>query len=120
MLRLLEILGAILVEYQVVYIVIDALDESSGVEEFFDVISTLKGGGHDQLRLLIASRPTRAIASAMEPLSPLAIALDTSLVQADIEKYVESSVAAIASVKKWPADLSSEVKTELTTKACGM
>lgn len=107
-------------EFQVVYIVIDALDESSVVEEFLHMIRTLKEGTLTQLHLLVTSRHTRVIAHSMESLSPLIITLEPSLVQTDIQTYIESSVAAISSIKHWPADLSLEVRTELTNHACGM
>ncbi|KAK5053766.1 hypothetical protein LTR84_001727 [Exophiala bonariae] len=118
--RLLEIFKDSIMCYQTFYLIIDALDESSAVEDFLHMVKSLREINHTQIWQLVTSRPTGIITSAMESISPVNISLDSAVVQVDIETYVERSVTTMAHSKKWPSNLSSEVRTELTNRACGM
>lgn len=103
------------------FIIVDALDEcpvGPEREELHEIVANLHRSSLENLYLLMTSR--REFESAMEFLlvSP-AISIESSLVNSDIDVYVQSKLEVIGKRKKSTKSLRAEVQGTLVERADG-
>ena len=107
--------------FETTFIVLDALDESSDIDALMSQLLCLGHQGRKKIKLFVTSRTS----TTLEELENgyLAIALEQSLIYADIFKYVEGEVSCAVSRQKLKLrdpTLQQEIISVLSTKAQGM
>lgn len=118
--QLLKALGALVMPLDVVYIVIDAVDECNNRADLLALIRTLMSDlTFVKLRLLVTSRNYLDIDEALKPLS-MPISMSNPLVDDDIRIYITSKLDANPKVSNWPPALKTEVVDALVKGAKGM
>jgi len=118
---LLSIMEAILQDFDRVYLVIDAIDESlEPRDELLDVLHNLASDPRfERIKLLATSREYNGIKEIMEPISA-PISMMNPLLGEDIRLYTQSKLSNNHKFKHWPSDLLAEVLETLSTNAKGM
>ncbi|KAF2791869.1 hypothetical protein K505DRAFT_339198 [Melanomma pulvis-pyrius CBS 109.77] len=120
MLELLATLEKALDRFDVAYVVIDALDESSPRSELLQVIQTLASDIRFQkLRLAVSSREYHDIKIMIENVFT-AIPMDNPALMGDILRYVRSTLKTNRRFQHWPEDLLKDVEVTVSTGARGM
>ncbi|KAK3486708.1 uncharacterized protein B0T23DRAFT_232027 [Neurospora hispaniola] len=119
--KLLSALHAQLDGLDMVYVVVDALDESQQPRDvLLDVLRTLATNPRFQkIRLLTTSREYADIERVMTPVS-LPVHTSHEEVEKDIRVFVRSRISQSDSFKHWPDDLKLEVVDALAKGAKGM
>jgi hypothetical protein len=115
-------------DQQLVYIIIDALDEcpdTSGLpsprEQVLDLVKELVELSSPNLRLCVTSRPEIDIRHALEPLTSLRVSLhEQSGQKQDIIDYVTSAVRSDVKMRRWRDEDKNLVIETLAERADGM
>lgn len=119
--QLLEGLADILDSFVHAYVVIDALDESKEPRD--QILGVLKLIAIDprfsNIQLLVTSREYFDIESVMTTCS-VSVPMQMDQVQADIWKYVNTTLQGNRRFLMWPEELRQEVQTSLAVQAKGM
>jgi len=117
---LLDILREIVEFFDVVYVTIDALDESMQRTNLLDVLDVLITNPHfERIQLLATSREYLDIKRVMRRLyRPLS--MSNSFVEGDIRTYVARKIRAELKFQRWPLGLRIEVEKTLSIGAKGM
>ena len=103
-----------------VYLVLDALDESSNRPNLLDVLLRVVGDANfKKIRLLALSRKEIDIERAFEHISPN-ISLQDPRVDEDIQLYVQNQLCEDRKFSRWPKSLRAEIETALVKGAKGM
>ena len=117
---LLDILHETLDFFDLVYVAIDALDESQSRENLLSVLDVLVTDPRFwKIQLLATSREYSDIELKMgcfsQPLS-----MSNCFVEADIRTYIAAKIMAEAKFQRWPSDLRIDVEATLSAGAKGM
>ncbi|KAF4786065.1 L-galactose dehydrogenase [Colletotrichum scovillei] len=117
---LLTALGAASRYFSIVYITIDAVDESSPREELLKVLRDLATDFRfPNIRLLVTSREYLDIEKVMEEIST-EISMRNEYLDADIRLYTETRLATDDKLKDWTKDVRKEALIALCAGAKGM
>jgi hypothetical protein len=87
-----DVLLAILDSFQNAYVVIEALDECTEREKVLDWVKAVTDLNKPTLHLLITSRDDEDIVTRLRNLDPLHFPLQSTLVNCDIEQYIENNL----------------------------
>jgi len=119
-----ETMKQMIQEFPQVYIVLDALDECSDRTELTDILETIAGWHLDNLHFLVTSRRERDIESSLETFinQQNMINLETTLMNEDIQKYIQHRLRNDKKLQKWQKDpgVKQEIEHTLTKGAHGM
>ena len=115
-----SLLLAMLKHYDLVYILIDALDECKDRDELLGWIGDLKDLKLDNLHLLATSRKERDIDEVLQPLATYQLSVQNVTVDADIRLYIQDKISNDPRLKKWPLSVKREIEDALTEGAKGM
>ncbi|KAK3385296.1 vegetative incompatibility protein het-e-1 [Podospora didyma] len=114
-----NILEIVLERLDVLYIVIDAVDESCPREDLLGLIATMVlDKRFRKIRMLATSRPYYDIERLFSGISA-SISMSNTLVDADIRSFVHTKIAASRRLKRW-RHLHAEIEEVLVKKAEGM
>ncbi|KAJ7756034.1 ankyrin repeat-containing domain protein [Mycena maculata] len=118
--RLVELLYRILGEFtDDVYIILDALDESSERDEVLRVIHDVMAQEMEHLHLLLTSRPE--VTRVMPALVRRAVPLDMEgCVTQDIESHIDNVLATDLRLSRWTDAWKLKIKSSLLEDANGM
>lgn len=117
---LLEVLHAILDTFDLVYVAIDALDESQSRHNILGVVDTLiTDQRFGKIQILATSREYLDIELRMDRFSH-SLSMSNPFVEADIRTYVAAKIMAEVKFQRWPSNLRAEVEAALSTGAKGM
>lgn len=117
---LLDFLEGCLERFNVVYLVIDALDESHERQNILQTLNTLATESRfDKIRLLTTSREYFEIQVAMSKIST-ELPMSNPLVEEDIRIHVSHKLRTEPRFKNWSIELLGEVEEALTKGAEGM
>jgi len=107
-----------------VYVTIDALDEAPGSNgkrnRVLKLLGRLAGSSFSNLHILVTSRNELDIRSCIGPLSHDGISIGDSVVDADIRKFVLSSIAEDDRMSKLAPDIKDLILSRLAEGAKGM
>jgi hypothetical protein len=118
---LLIALSAVLRDFQRVYLVLDALDESTNRRRLLDVLVKLPvNADFAKLQILAASREEPDIERALGPISTVISLNQNQWVENDIRLYIESCLCEDRKLRRWPEALRSEIEAALVKGAKGM
>lgn len=113
-------LMALLDKLKVLYIFLDAVDESNPREELLHFLSSLLSDPEfNKIHFVVSSREYIDIADILEPLSS-PISMRNSKVDDDIRTYADSILAGKRRFARWPAQLRMEVREALVKGAKSM
>lgn len=116
---LLDCLEAVLTQFRVAYIVLDAVDESSPRKDLLNILCNL--GSHQRfakIRLAVTSREYQDVEAAFGPRS-VSVSMDNKGVQEDIKKYVASALRE-PQYEGWGRKLRDKVADTVPAMAQGM
>ncbi|KAK4446724.1 hypothetical protein QBC34DRAFT_356380, partial [Podospora aff. communis PSN243] len=117
---LLHALEAILQEFQTVYVVVDALDESKPRDDLLRVVRDLSTDVRfAKVRILTTSREYIDIENVMSQFSAR-ISMRNEWLDADIRLFIEAQLSANQRLRRWPAELQRAALERLSEKAKGM
>ena len=121
---LMEILQANMQEYSHTFVILDALDECSDLEELLTLISEIESWKLPTLHLLFTSRRLTTIEETLRGLtkSTNMIEIQSKLVDMDISNYVSERLRVDKRLQRWNKrpDIKEEIRSTLATKADGM
>jgi hypothetical protein len=103
-----------------VYIVFDALDESSECEEILQLIRTIQNWDLARLHLLVTSRQLANIEESLLNLVTDQICLQDSRMNEDISLYLAETLQNDKTFTKWPPDIRWQIKNKLLEGEDGM
>lgn len=117
---LMSAVEVVLEDFDIVYIFLDAIDESSPREDLLKVIRDLSTDPRFwKIQLLASSRNYIDIEKAMLAVSN-PVSMTNSFVEDDIRLYVRSTLRSNTKFSKWPQELLAEVENALAQGAQGM
>lgn len=122
--ELLEVLRQVLRSFYNVYIVLDALDECSNRQDLLEYLGRLLSWNAEHLRILVSSRPERAIEEGIRHLvtGDNRIRVQGDQVNDDIRIYIRGRLDQDPKLKRWQKrpDVRNEIESCLMNKADGM
>lgn len=117
---LLSVLEDILTEFDTVYIMLDAVDESFPREDLLRVLRDLATDMRfHKIQLLVTSREYVDIENILKTVSS-SISMSNAFVEHDIKVYVRSELSRNSKFKHWSTLLIDEIVEALGSKAKGM
>lgn len=102
-----------------VFIVLDALDESSESEDLMAVLATMVHWNITGLHILATSRREADIEQGFEDISKDIISIENAEVDKDIKFFMGEQIRGDRKLKKWDKDVQL-IENTLTTKSAGM
>jgi len=115
---LMHMVGAF--EKGYVFIVVDALDECSDNNILLKVLRSIHAQQKTRLRVLVSSRPEAGILETLNSLKFFSVPLETSVVDADIERYVDMRLTGSSRWEFLGQDLKDSIRKKLVTGSKGM
>ncbi|RFU25926.1 hypothetical protein B7463_g10412, partial [Scytalidium lignicola] len=106
--------------FQNVYVVLDALDESSNCEELLHFIEAVRKWELPQLHLLTSSRQQVEIEESMEKMFSNKICLQDSEIRQDIRIYISDKLGTDKTLLKLPAHMRNEIRRKMVAGEGGM
>jgi hypothetical protein len=101
------------------YIILDALDECPQRDELLEFLRKLAKWKLDRLHVLVTSRQLTDIDEALDSVGARRVALQSQLVDPDIEAYVRTRLRVDRALK-WPSNVQDEIEECITKSAGGM
>lgn len=115
-----ETLQHICMEFQEIFIVLDALDECKDREELLRLISEIYEWKTNKLHVLATSRREKDITEALEALITEQISIQDEVDNADIHTHICERLQNDPKLNKWSAEIKTEIETRLMNDADGM
>ncbi len=105
-----------------IYLLLDALDESSEQEDMLNLLAQIIALGQQSsgINLIITSRREQTIAAVLGDLIYEIVPIQSDKVDADIELYIEQRLSKDPKLSHRTPALKEEIKEVLTKKADGM
>ena len=117
---LLEALASILMRLEVVYVIVDALDESNPRDDFLAILQNFVAEARfKKIQILASSREYIDIERTMIGISS-SVSMNNPYVEIDIRRRVQSILQSWPQFRKWPRDLLDEVEQTVVKGAGGM
>jgi hypothetical protein len=118
--RLLDVLAVVIQSFSRVYLVVDALDESSEREKILTMLLRItKDEQLQRIQLLPTSRKELEIERMLSGIAT-SMSLSNPYVDEDIKSFVNSNLSEDYKFSRWPQSLVLEIETALSAGANGM
>lgn len=118
---LLVALSAVLKGFQQVYLILDALDESTNRLQLLDILIQLSSDANfAKIRIFATSRKEQDIERALRGISTVISLNQNPWVDSDIRFYIQSHLCQDRKLSRWPEALRSEIEAALMKGAMGM
>ena len=117
---LLNMLDRYLLVYNKIYLVLDALDESTDQDHTLQFVVNLLGRQPARVSVLITSRQKRNIEQALENAATEVVAITAEATDYDIRLHIQKKLGEDQRFQKWPEALRSDIEASLTEGALGM
>jgi len=122
--KLIGVLQSIIKDLDPVYLILDALDESSDTDELMLRIQEMQGWGYRQFHMILMSRRHNDIEKGIEPMTQPEerICIQSALVDADISTYIQERLLSDPKLRRWQGKprIQEEIRLTLMEKADGM
>jgi len=102
------------------YLIIDALDECSELDDLLKLISLIRNDCPNQVNLLATSRREQEIVLNLGELAGSIIDIQCTMNDNDIELYIHAILKEDPTLKGWESSLKEKIHKILTEKAHGM
>jgi hypothetical protein len=113
-------LKSIIVSFENVYIVFDALDECPSRPEFLKLLEEIHGWNLDNLHILGTSRKEQDIEDVLSGLASHQVLMDERFVDGDINVHVSRILDDDIKFSRCSADIKGKIKTTLIEGTDGM
>jgi hypothetical protein len=118
--QLLIALETILDKFEVAYIILDAVDESSSRVDILKIIRDLSTDSRfTKIKILVTSREYIDIEEVMVDVS-VAMSMSNPLVEEDIRLHIRTLLQSAPKFRHWPKDILAEVEETVSKEAKGM
>lgn len=117
---LFDTLQNLILMFDNVYLVLDALDESLDCDEIVVFLQTVHKWESSRLHLLVTSRQLPSIEEALNELTTSKICLHDSKMNEDIILYVADKLENDKSLSRFPPDIRLQIQTKLLEGQDGM
>jgi hypothetical protein len=117
---LMAILSEMLLNFNTVYLVIDALDECTDLNEVIEILTNMQSWAVDHLHIIVTSRRLPEIGESVSALTTAVISVDESPIDIDVMLYITHRLETDRSLAKWPLDVRHLIKATLSQGAGGM
>ena len=117
---LTETLRDLVLTFHNVYIVFDALDESSNCEDVLQFIKTIQDWELSRLHLLVTSRQLAEIEATLDYLVTDKLCLQDSKMNSDILEFIVEQLATDSKLAKWPPEIRTQIQRRLLLDEDGM
>ena len=117
---LVSTLRKLVLNYHKVYIVFDALDESSDHEELLSFVRMMHEWGLSRLHILVTSRELANIEEVLTNLATSKICLQDSQMNEDILLYISDKLENDKTLAKWPSEIRHQIRMKLIQEGDGM
>ena len=115
--ELVDVLIGIADRCKGMFVILDALDESSEWKALFQVLDKIL---KSNINLLVTSRKERDIQSALEEVVDYVVPIEDDRVDADVNLHVQECLRTDPDLVKWGDELKQEIIETLTSGAKGM
>lgn len=109
---LIQALSAVLLNFQYVYVMLGALDETFERQNLLGLLNQLAGVSFEKLGLLVTSRKVIDIEISLTPISTC-ISLSNPYVDEDIQIYIQNQLQDHHKLRTWPKSLLDEISVAL-------
>jgi hypothetical protein len=117
---LTRILHLIVQSFQQTYIILDALDECSELDELINFIEEMCNWGVSDFRIIATSRQLSEIDETVGIRATDKLCLQDSKISTDILILVQHRLETDRKFQKWPAEVRDEIQNTLINGAHGM
>ena len=119
---LLTVLHQIMGMFHEVYLVIDALDESTDIHELLESLRELSSWRETNYHILVTSRRIKIIGDSMELLASDQICIQSLRLNDDIRSYIRGRLQSDPKMRRWQNQpkVQREIEDSLTEKTDGM
>jgi hypothetical protein len=117
---LIATLWNLVLAFHNVYLVFDALDESTNCEDVLELIRIIQGWELSHLHLSVTSRQLPEIEESLADLVTDKICLHDSELNKDIILYVADKLENDKILAKWPMEIKLQIQTKLLEEQDGM
>ena len=120
LMELLSAIADILGEFETIFVIVDAIDESNPRENLLKVLRDLVTDSRFQkVQLLASSREYIDIERIMHPIS-IPVSMANPFVGEDIRVHVRSVLLSNPNFRRWPSELLTEIENTVSKGAKGM
>ncbi len=106
--------------FDTVYIVMDALDEAHAQEEALNFIRWLNGMDPGRLGLLVLSREDRQLQRMLKDFGGVEMAIGPDTIEEDVRQHVKQRLAHDGAMQRWPEAIRMDIEATLMRGAQGM
>lgn len=117
-----DTLYSIIIQFDMAFIIIDALDECTSLErgKVLTWIATMSSRNIGKLHIILTSRPERDIEEPLQDMGADSVDLAAESLNRDIEMYLDQELATNRKFKKWDETIRGKIKSTLRKGAQGM
>lgn len=118
--ELVDAFKGVIEEFDSMYLIIDAPDESVELDGILDLLETIVSWKSESLHLLVTSQSKREIEEVLSPIVDSQLLIKSTFVGEDIMSFIQSTLQADRRLRKWPQEIKDEMKTTLFEGSEGM
>jgi hypothetical protein len=107
-------------EFKTVYVIIDALDECSELEEMLQMLHDIQQWNVESLHIIATSRQLSEVEKAISDIISDRLCLNGPAVNMDISVYISERLKSDQKLARWPAQVREAISTTLNRGAHGM
>jgi ankyrin repeat domain-containing protein 50 len=116
---LVEVLLSLIRRQRNTFIVVDALDEAVGKEEFLEILSIIAKQNLENLHLLVSSRVDIAIKECLDPIATATVPIENNPLEGDITLHIQWFLQNDPKMRKWEDSLKRDIEISLVHRADG-
>ena len=109
-----------MVEFDYIYIIIDALDECVERQKLLSVVQRLLHPKTSNVHILVTSRSDADLEEHLIPMITEHMLLESSLIEHDIRSYVQEQLHHNPNLRRWPQRVQGKIESALMTGFQGM
>jgi hypothetical protein len=117
---LLSALSQVVSEFGRVYLAIDALDESTELEDMLSLLSDIRSWDEGHMHIIVTSRLESNIEDLLSTTATSSLCLDESVMTEDLSFYITSQLKEDSKLAKWPPDVQETIRHSLVEGSRGM
>ena len=117
---LINTLRNLVLTFEAVYLIFDALDESTECEEVLRLLHTIRDWNLSRLHVLATSRQLPEIEESLSDLCTAKISLNSTKSNIDIDIYIDDALKNDKTLARWPVETRWQIQNKLLTGEGGM
>jgi hypothetical protein len=117
---LLIVLSQMIQEFRTVYLIIDALDECTELDDILELLLQIKNWNNKHLHVMASSRWNTETENSLSNIATAILCLDQRAMDRDISLYITSQLEKEPSLAQWPLDVQETIRETLLQGSRGM